>query len=53
MTETTMTDLDLEVDALQMLHGQEAQLLVENCTVTCPLTMPGQCRFTDCAITGL
>jgi hypothetical protein len=44
MTETTMLDLDLEVEALEMLDGEEAQqLLVDQCWLTCRI-LSSVCR---------
>jgi hypothetical protein len=35
-------DIDIDLDALQLLPGDEVQLGVEQCTYTCKLT----CRLT-------
>ncbi|MEU7826700.1 hypothetical protein [Catellatospora sp. NPDC049133] len=40
-------DLDLDVDALQLLGGEEAHLIIQRCTtsclITCTNTCPGSC----------
>ena len=51
MSITAELDFELNLDALQLLDGDEAGLMIVNCTVTCGSTCASTCTVT-CTVTG-
>jgi hypothetical protein len=48
---TAELDFELDLDALQLLDGDEAGLMIVHCTVTCSTSCETTCTMT-CTVTG-
>ena len=51
MSITAELDFELDLDALQLLDGDEAGLMIVRCTVTCSTSCDNTCAVT-CTVTG-